>query len=221
MIPNLAGVATQDLVEQISGGKFKASYINWSRTMHLLREHAPGWLPYVLPAHDGGMVHRAPLGGCVWIGFECEGQRTPPVPQAIMDTHNNAVPWEEITARDISDTHRRGVCLAAALTFGLAYELWAKLPLESGYAEQEKPVGRPMDGVWDSIPEKRRQELQNIAAITREYYEAEDLKGALEYLERQGLGAEEKSAVWSLLTAPMRSALKTAQQTLKQLESQQ
>ena len=33
--PNLAGVATKDLVENIGTGKFKASYINWSRTMWL------------------------------------------------------------------------------------------------------------------------------------------------------------------------------------------
>ena len=43
-IPNLAGVATSDLVEKIGGGSFKASYINWSRTMNLLHSHAPGWM---------------------------------------------------------------------------------------------------------------------------------------------------------------------------------
>ena len=39
--PNLAGIATKDLVENIGTGKFKASYINWSRTMNLLRQNAP------------------------------------------------------------------------------------------------------------------------------------------------------------------------------------
>ena len=34
-IPNLAGVATKDLVETKGGGSFSASYINWSRTMNL------------------------------------------------------------------------------------------------------------------------------------------------------------------------------------------
>ena len=51
--PNLAGVATADLVEQIGTGKFAASYINWSRTMALLREHAPGWQPELVNAPDG------------------------------------------------------------------------------------------------------------------------------------------------------------------------
>ena len=36
--PNLAGVATNDLVEKI-GGSFAASYINWSRTLQLLRQN--------------------------------------------------------------------------------------------------------------------------------------------------------------------------------------
>ena len=40
-LPNLAGVATAELVETIGGGNFKASYINWSRTLNLLRTHAP------------------------------------------------------------------------------------------------------------------------------------------------------------------------------------
>ena len=35
--PNLAGVVTQDLVEHIGTGKFAAAYVNWSRTMALLR----------------------------------------------------------------------------------------------------------------------------------------------------------------------------------------
>ena len=56
---------------------------------------------------------------------------------------SRAIPLERITARDITDTHRRGVCMAAAFTFGLAYELWAKLPLESGYADSEPHQKEP------------------------------------------------------------------------------
>ena len=42
-----------------------------------------------------------------------------------MDNRNNAIPFDKITARDITDTHRRGLAMAAALQFGLASELWA------------------------------------------------------------------------------------------------
>lgn len=136
-IPNLAGIAPSDMVEQIGTGKYAASYINWSRTMALLREHAPGWQPELVHAPDGYILHQAPVGGYLMIRFRNGDTVTPAVPQAIMDNRNAAIPLEKITARDITDTHRRGVCMAAAFTFGLAYELWAKLPLESGYADAE------------------------------------------------------------------------------------
>lgn len=143
-IPNLAGVATQNLVEKIGGGNFQASYINWSRTMQLLREHAPGWEPHLVTTKDGDILWRAPVGGFLMICFTGEdGEPTEPVPQAVMDARNAAIPWEKITARDITDTHRRGICLAAAMTFGLAYELWAKLPLESGFHHEEPARVQP------------------------------------------------------------------------------
>ena len=138
-IPNLAGVATKDLVEQIGSSKFSASYINWARTIHLLHQHAPGWMVNYVTNNDGGLVHKAPgNGGYLLIGFEhISGTATPPLPQAVMDHRNNPIPFDKISARDITDTQRRGMCMAAAMTFGLAYELWAKMPLESGYAAPE------------------------------------------------------------------------------------
>jgi hypothetical protein len=134
--PNLAGVATADLVDKIGTGKFTASYINWARTMHLLHVNAPGWLPELVNAPDGYIVHKGPVGAYLLIRFRNGEATTPAVPQAIMDSRNAAIPIDNITARDITDTHRRGVCMAAAFTFGLGYELWAKLPLESGYPEE-------------------------------------------------------------------------------------
>jgi len=139
-LPNLAGWQTADLVEKIGTGKFSASYINWSRTVNLLREHAPGWMPELVPTADGALLHRAPVGAYLLIRFRCGDTITPPVPQAVMDVRNAAIPFDKVTARDVTDTHRRGVCMAAAFTFGLAYELWAKLPLESGYHQEPEPA---------------------------------------------------------------------------------
>jgi len=145
-LPNLAGVATSEMVEHIGTGKYAAAYVNWSRTMALLREHAPGWQPELVNSPDGYILHQAPVGGYLMIRFRNGEQVTPPVPQAIMDNRNAAIPLEKITARDITDTHRRGVCMAAAFTFGLAYELWAKLPLESGYHDDPaKPQRKEID----------------------------------------------------------------------------
>lgn len=160
VLPNLAGIATQGLVEKIGAGTFQAAYINWSRTMHMLREHAPGWLPELVRTTEGGMLHRAPAGAYLLIRFRhLDGTVTPEVPQAIMDTRNAAVPLEKITARDITDTHRRGVCMAAAFTFGLAYELWAKMPLESGHAERPKDDDEPE---LTKISEAQRGEIVDL-----------------------------------------------------------
>lgn len=150
-LPNLAKVATADLVDHIGTGKFSASYINWARTMQMLREHAPGWMPELVNAPDGYIVHQAPVGAYLLIRFRNGEEVTPPVPQAIMDHKNAAIPIEKVTARDITDTHRRGVCMAAAFTFGLAYELWAKIPLESGYQAADESDEMPEEVLTDWI----------------------------------------------------------------------
>jgi len=224
--PNLAGIATDDLVESIGTNNFKASYINWSRTMHLLRTHAPGWLPELVQTESGSIIHRAPVGAFLLIRFvNTEGKATPPVPQAIMDSRNAAVPFEKVTARDVTDTHRRGVCMAAALTFGLAYELWAKIPLESGYAEQEEPkweqepprqkevaAGRPLDGVWDMLDADQQAGVRKLAGELQGI----DADAAHALIERQKLASEEKAALWSLLDSKIRSALKKAAAAAKE-----
>ena len=144
--PNLAGVATKDLVEKIGTGKFQAAYINWSRTMNLLRTNAPGWLVDYVPAEDGSLLHRAPVGAYLLIRFQHmeSGTTTPALPQAVMDHRNNASPLEKSPAGDVPDTQRGGRGMAAAMHFGLAYELWAKLPMESGYsAPDSAPESAP------------------------------------------------------------------------------
>ena len=175
-IPNLAGVATQDLVEQIGTGRFTASYINWSRSMHLLRQNAPGWLAECVYGPEGSILHRAPVGAYLLIRFRhIDGTCTPEVPQAVMDNRNAAIPYDKITARDITDTQRRGTCLAAAFTFGLAYELWAKITLESGYGEvADKEVSLP------SRPPELPKETSAKAATEQKFVAAAQKLGLSE-----------------------------------------
>lgn len=197
VMPNLAGVATADLVEKIGGGNFSASYINWSRTLHLLREHAPGWLPEVVPAADGGLLHSAPVGCYLLLRFRNGDIATPPVPQAVMDTRNAAIPRDKITARDITDTHRRGICMAAAMTFGLAYELWAKLPLESGYEAPEPK------------PEPNRTLVMKVQrAIAEHVAEERDLGVIEEWDGAKEQGEDFASLVWAGLTTPQRDKVR-------------
>ena len=207
-LPNLAGIATADLVEQIGGSGFKASYINWSRTLNLLREHAPGWLPEVLPAADGGLLHAAPVGAYLLIRFRNGETVTPPVPQAIMDSRNAAIPTEKITARDITDTHRRGICMAAAMTFGLAYELWAKLPLETGYSEPE-----PEAKIDRTLVMKVQRNIAEHVAEQRDLGALQEWEGAIEVSE------EFASLVWAGLTTPQRDKIKELRQPKRQKEA--
>jgi len=154
-IPNLAGVATQDLVEKIGTGRFTASYINWARSLNLLRQHASGWMAECVYSAENSILHKAPVGGYLLIRFRhIDGTCTSEVPQAVMDNRNAAIPYEKITARDITDTQRRGTCLAAAFTFGLAYELWAKVNLESGYGDTSES-----DAVEESAASPKGPEL--------------------------------------------------------------
>lgn len=156
-LPNLAGVASKDLVEKIGTGSFAAAYINWSRTMNLLRTHAPGWMVDYEPTADGKLLHEAPVGGYLMIRFKhIDGTVTPALPQAVMDNRNKAIPLDKITARDITDTQRRGMCMAAAMTFGLAYELWAKMPMENGYSEaapEAAPAPKPAPTASKAVAE--------------------------------------------------------------------
>jgi hypothetical protein len=68
------------------------------------------------------------------------GSDTPPFPQAIMDNRNNAILFEKVTARDLTDAHRRCLCTAAAAQFGLAWQLWAREPVENPHREE---AGKP------------------------------------------------------------------------------
>ncbi len=209
--PNLAGVATADLVDQIGTGKFTASYINWARTMHLLHTHAPGWLPELVNAPDGYIVHQAPVGAYLLIRFRNGEQTTAAVPQAIMDSRNAAIPIERITARDITDTHRRGVCMAAAFTFGLAYELWAKLPLESGYSQDDDEPQKPAKLAHAKGNERIGTTAERLAGELVEAIAA-DLQ--LTVVEKYNAMAEDSpelaDAVWARLSTRERNYITAA-----------
>lgn len=144
--PNLAGVVTNDLVESIGTGKYSASYVNWSRTHQLLRQHAPGWSVEVKENQSTGeILFHAPVGGYLQLRvIHLDGTTGPWVPQAVMNNRNKDIPFDTIGARDITDTHRRGSCMCLAYTFGLAAELWAKMRLESGWGVDQDETPGPV-----------------------------------------------------------------------------
>lgn len=163
-LPNLAGVITKQDVESKGSGSYKADYISWARTMQLLHQHAPGWLPDAILADGGGLLHCCPNGCYLLIRFvHTDGSATPAVPQAVMDNRNNAIPFDKISARDITDTHRRGLAMAAALQFGLASELWAGNMGENPY--RPEPAETP-SGNGKTVPATQQEPSSNGSAPT-------------------------------------------------------
>ena len=109
--PNLGDVITTDDVSQKGTGKYTADYVNWCRVAHLLQDNAPGWQFHLAHYVDSSHVWKAPNGTGYVVGYFTgpNGERTPDFPQAVMDFKNNPVPYEKITARDVTDTHRRAL----------------------------------------------------------------------------------------------------------------
>ena len=140
-VPNLSGIATEDLVDTIGTGSFSARYINWAKTLNLLHEHAPGWLPHIVHQENGEIVYGVADSAYVLIYFiHTDETSLPPVMQAIMDNRHKAIPFANITAVDVSNAVVRGYCKAAAVSFGLAYELWSGDQMESGYSTDEQKI---------------------------------------------------------------------------------
>tara|TARA_Y100000592_G_C5473483_1_gene320876 strand:- start:2760 stop:3482 length:723 start_codon:yes stop_codon:yes gene_type:complete len=139
-IPNLGDVIRTDDVSRKGTGSYKADYVNWCRVAHLLHENAPGWQFNVQPSPSGSHVWEAPNGTAYVVGYFTgpNGERTPDFPQSVMDHKNAPIAFAKVSARDFTDTHRRCLCTAAAATFGLAWQLWAREKIEDPYREEEQ-----------------------------------------------------------------------------------
>ena len=87
-----------------------------------------------------------------------------------MDNRNNAIPFDKITARDITDTHRRGLAMAAALQFGLASELWAGNMGENPYRPEQ---AEPVSGNGKTVPATQQEQSSNGSAPSIESLRAE------------------------------------------------
>jgi len=164
VIPDLSGlISKEDLHKK---GSF-ATYMNWARTTQYLREHAPGWAFY-LAAKNEEYVWPAPDGsGYLMCFFENGEIRTPLFPFPIMDNRNNPLPLEKISARDVSDSHRRGLCACSAFVFGLAYELWAKIEVDEAAKSDElaaKSTPKLASTPRRAAPTQAKKAVTNIIA---------------------------------------------------------
>jgi len=136
-IPDLSGlISKEDLHKK---GSF-ATYMNWARTTQYLRENAPNWEFHLEPKNEEYVWPSPDGSGYLMCFFQNGEKKTPLFPFPIMDNRNNPLPLEKISARDVSDSHRRGLCACAAFVFGLAYELWARIEIEEAAKVDATPV---------------------------------------------------------------------------------
>jgi hypothetical protein len=126
--PNLAGVITKDDVYTKGTGSYAASYVAWAKIANHLHTHAPGWEFHLKPTQDGAHLWKAPDGTGYLVGYFTgpEDQATADFPFPVMDNRNNPVQLDKISARALTDAHRRALCACAAFSLSLGYELWAK-----------------------------------------------------------------------------------------------
>ena len=138
-IPNLAGIITKADIDTKGSGSYAASYVSWAKVAHLLHEHAPGWEFHLKPTKDGDLIWPAPDSTAYVVGYFTgpDDQATADFPFPAMDNRNAPIALDKVSARVLSDTHRRALCAAAAFTFGLAYELWAKEEVENPHREEK------------------------------------------------------------------------------------
>jgi len=141
--PNLESIIQPSDVYEKAGRK----YCKWSRIAYYLNNHAKGWnfqlkLNSESPTSPSffDAVWKAPDGsGYLMCYFtDPQGGETGLFPYAIMDNRNNPIKIDRISARDLSDSHRRALAACAAFTFSLGYELWAFNEVASAN-EAERP----------------------------------------------------------------------------------
>ena len=143
--------------------------------MHLLHEHAPGWQFHLSHYVDSSHVWQAPNGTAYVVGYFSgpNGERTPDFPQAIMDNRNNAIAYDKVSARDLTDSHRRCLCTAAAAQFGLAWQLWAREEVENPHREETKAAApaAKIDGVSDGDQPLSKDEREQCLGLIKELKE--------------------------------------------------
>ena len=148
--PNLAGVITKDDVFRKGTGSYAADYVSWARIANHLHTKAPGWEFALREAPDGGHVWKAPDGTGYIMGYFTgpEDETTVCFPYPCQDHRNQPIQYDKVSCRVLTDTHRRGLCAAAAYFFSLGFELWAKEEVsEAAKAEPESTTVAPAPAV--------------------------------------------------------------------------
>jgi len=94
---------------------------------------------------SGNHVWKAPDGSGYIMGYfrGPDGESTVCFPYPCQDHRNQPVAFEKVSCRVLTDTHRRGLCAAAAYFFSLGYELWAREEVEEAKGEPASTTVAP------------------------------------------------------------------------------
>jgi hypothetical protein len=174
--PNLAGVITKDDVYTKGTGSYAASYVAWARIANHLHTHAPGWEFHLKPTQDGTHLWKAPDGTGYLIGYFTgpEDQATADFPFPVMDNRNNPVQYDKISARALTDAHRRALCACAAFSLSLGYELWAKEEVaEAGSVATETVVVEVPEAKTKPVAKKQAAPAAPVADLAAPIDEGE------------------------------------------------
>jgi hypothetical protein len=130
--PNLAGVIEIKDVHQLPTG-FKAKYMAWAKVASIFNDKCPGWTHHTkINEQDGTPLFDAPDGSMYFIFYfqDPEGNKFSDFIYPIMGNKKQALKRQQIDAREVSDSQRRGFVAHCAFQFSLGYELWAKEEIE-------------------------------------------------------------------------------------------
>ena len=175
-LPNLGGtIVTDDIYYK---GKFK--YSAWAKTAQRIRENAPNWFFALEPNPEGGFVWKAPNNTGYILGYfqnVITGIKLPLYPYAITSGYNKPVPFDDISANDIQNSHRRCLCACACYSFGDAFELWAQVEIKE--LDQEEKTNEK-EGKIARTPTKPKQPLESVESIEDKNYGKPIAKSALD-----------------------------------------
>lgn len=203
-IPNLSGFADPQNVSKKGTGSFSASYINWARSLHDIRENAPGWMPEMVENIHGEEVHPAPDGSAyLVIRFRhIDGTKTTGIPHAIMDHKMKPVKGDLVNARDVADSFVRGACKAAAALFGYGWQMWSKDDPMERTAEEDNAIAEERKNVKiGKIKQSHAQSEEEIKYVGNDITDQHSTpQGWLE--ENDPIAVQDSVQSWEDVTCP-------------------
>ena len=192
----LAAVNVKEHVEKKGG----FSYLSWPYAVGELRKRHPGATWEVVRFNGLPFLSVEGCGCFVEVAVTVEGVRLSQI-HPVLDNRNKPIPIPN--SFDINTSLQRALVKAIAL-HGLGLYIYAGEDLPDVPASS-KTVS---EATREDISQDEQKRIGLIADCVRAELETKGAAAAMATLEEQGLDADEKVALWGLLTSKERAALK-------------